>query len=175
MWCLIYSTVPLPRNSVSREPDASVRLRHGDNLTLTCTIQLDPNPAVDSDVVVTGRLQGAGRNSTIVTSSDGVYKVMLHIPSLRATSSDTYTCTGTVEPGSGVMYVQRSESHYSLNITVGMQLLLHSLSLHVQSWHLTLDHYSGLQTVRVLFVYYLCKHDMARTITATFSPTRTGG
>ena len=114
---------------MSREPDASVLLRHGDNLTLTCTIRPDPNPAVDSDVVVTGRLQGAGRNSTIVATSDGVYKVMLHIPSLRATSSDTYTCIGTVEPGSGMMYLQRSESHYSLNITVGMQLG-HNTGLH---------------------------------------------
>ena len=115
---------------MSREPDASVILRHGDNLTLTCTIQLDPNPAVDSDVVVTGRLQGqAGRNDTIVTTSHGVYKVMLYIPSLRATSSDTYTCTGTVEPGSAMMYLQRSESHYSLNITVGMQLG-HNTCLH---------------------------------------------
>ena len=105
---------------MSREPDASVLLRHGDNLTLTCTIQPDPSPAVDSEVVVTGRLQGAGRNSTIVTTSDGVYEIMLYIPSLLATPSNTYTCTGTVEPGSGVMYIQRSESHYRLNITVGM-------------------------------------------------------
>ena len=134
---------------MSREPDASVLLRHGDNLTLICSIQPDPSPAVDSDVVVTGRLQGAGRNSTIVTTSDGVYKVMLHIPSLRATSSDTYTCTGTVEPGSGVMYVQRSESCYSLYITVGMQLLI---SLRMQLWHLTLDHNTGLCMVRMFFV-----------------------
>ena len=105
---------------MSRDPDASVIIRHGDPLTLTCSIQLDPNPAVDSDVVVTGRLQGrVGGNSTIVTTSDGVYKIMLYIPSLRATFSDTYTCTATVEPGSGVMYVHRSESHHSLNITVG--------------------------------------------------------
>ena len=160
---------------MSREPDASVLLRHGDNLTLTCTIQPDPSSAVDSDVVVTGRLQGqAGRNNTIVTTSDGVYKVILYIPSLVVTHSDTYTCTATVEPGSGVMYVQRSESHYSLNITVGMQLLLHSIRLHVQSWHLTLDHNTGLQTIGVLIVYYLCKNDMARNIIAAFSPTRTG-
>ena len=119
--CRIHSTVPLPTISVSRDPDASTTLRHGDSLTLTCSIQLDPNPAVDSDVMVTGRLQGrAGGNSTIVTPSDGVYKIMLYIPSLRATSSDTYTCTATVEPGSGVMHVQQIESHSdSLNISAG--------------------------------------------------------
>ena len=105
---------------MSREPDASVIRRHGDNLTLTCTIELDPNPAVDSSVMVTGRLQGAGRNDTTVATSDGVYKIMLYIPSLLATLSDTYTCTATVEPDSGVQYIQRSESHYSLSITVGM-------------------------------------------------------
>ena len=104
---------------MSRDPDVSVRLRHGDNLTLTCTIQPDPSPAVDSDVMVTGSLQGAGKNSTTVTNSDGVYKIMLYIPSLLATPSDTYTCTAAVEPDSGVQYIQGSESHYSLNITVG--------------------------------------------------------
>ena len=108
---------------MSRDSDGSVILRHGDNLSLTCSIQLDV--AVNSDeVVVTGILQGPrGRNGTVVITSDGIYKIMLYIPSLRATPSDTYTCTATVEPGSGVMYIQRSESHYSLNITVGMQSL----------------------------------------------------
>ena len=104
---------------MSREPDASVILRHGDNLTLTCSIQPDLSPAVDSDVKVTGSLHGAGRNSTTVTTSDGVYTIMLYIPSLVATPSDSYTCTATVEPDSGVQYIQRSESHYSLNIAVG--------------------------------------------------------
>ena len=115
------SIVPPPSLSVSRVPDASVILRHGDPLTLTCSIQLDPNPAVDSDVVVTGKLQGPeGSNSTTVMATAGEYKViMLYIPSLRATFSDTYTCTATVEPGAGVMYVQSSESSLSLNITVG--------------------------------------------------------
>ena len=122
MHCPIHSTVPLPTISVSRDPDAStVILHHGDNLTLTCSIQLDPNPAVDSDVMVTGRLQGAGSSSTTVTMSEGVYRIMLDIPSLRATFSDTYTCTATVEPGSGVMHVQSSESRSdSLSISVGM-------------------------------------------------------
>ena len=106
---------------MNRDPGVSVILRHGDTLTLTCSIQLDPNPAVDSNVVVTGRLQGrAGGSSTIVTTSDGVYRNVLYIPSLRATFSDTYTCTVTVKPGSGVIYVQSSESHSdSLSISVG--------------------------------------------------------
>ena len=111
-----------PTLSVSRDPDASVTLRHGDNLTLTCYIKLDPNPAVDSNVVVTGKLEGQeGSNSTTVMATAGEYKILLYIPSLRAVFSDVYTCTATVEPGSGVMYAQSSESSHSLNITVGNQ------------------------------------------------------
>ena len=41
---------------------------------------------------------------------------------------------------------------FSLNITVGMQLLLHSISLRVQLWHLKLDRNTCLRTVRMLFV-----------------------
>ena len=114
--------VPPATLTVIRDPDASVTLRHGDPLTLTCIIQLDP--VVDSDVVVTGNLQGqAGRNSTIVLTSAGVYKIILDIHSLRATSSDTYTCSATVKPDLGVMYVQRSGLNSdSLDITVGKYL-----------------------------------------------------
>ena len=104
---------------MSRDPDATVTLRHGDNLTLTCSIQPDSSPAVDSGVMVTGSLQGVGKSNSTVTTSDGVYTIMLYIPSLLASPSDTYTCTAAVEPDSGVQYIQRSESHYSLNITVG--------------------------------------------------------
>ena len=116
-----YTTiVPPPTLSVSRDPDTSVTLRHGDPLTLTCYIKLDPNPAVDSNVVVTGKLEGQeGSNSTTMMATAGEYMILLYLPSLRAAFSDVYTCTATVEPGSGVMYVQSSESSHSLNITVG--------------------------------------------------------
>ena len=122
-------TVPPPTLTVSRDPDANTTLRDGDDLTLTCTIQLDD--AVDSDVVVTGILQGpTGRNSTIVKTLDSpvqsspveskVYQIVLYIPSLRATSSETCTCTASVDPGTGVDSVQSSESHTdSIDITVG--------------------------------------------------------
>jgi len=96
---ITYSTpiVPPPTLSASRDPDASVTLRHGDPLTLTCSIQLDPNPAVDSNVVVTGKLEGKeGSNSTTVMATAGEYKILLYIPSLRAVFSDVYTCTATM-------------------------------------------------------------------------------
>ena len=71
-------------------------------------------------MVATGKLEGQeGSNSTTVMATAGEYKILLYISSLRATFSDVYTCTATVEPGSGVMYVQSSESSHSLNITVG--------------------------------------------------------
>ena len=106
---------------MSRDPNATVTLRNGDPLTLTCTIQLDP-AVVDNDVVVTGSLGGPGGRSTImlVMDSAGVYRIRLDIPSLRATLSDTYTCTATVIPAPGVLNVLgSSESHSSLDITVG--------------------------------------------------------
>ena len=107
---------------MSRDPDANVTLHHGDNLTLTCTIQLDP-AVVDSNVVVTGNLGGPGGNSTTimpVIDSTGVYRITLDIPSLLATLSDTYTCTATVMHGPGVVNVMSSsESHSSVDITVG--------------------------------------------------------
>ena len=108
---------------MSRNPDVSATLHHGNRLTLTCTIQLHP-AVVNSDVVVTGNINGPrGTNSTVtVMSSAGEYRIILEIPSLNATASDTYTCTATVKPGSGVMYVQQSEPNSSsLSITVGKQ------------------------------------------------------
>ena len=127
-------TVPPPTLTVSRDPDANTTLRNGDDLTLTCTIQLDE--AVDSDVVVTGILWGpTGRSSTIVKTLDSpvqsspvesssvqpkVYQIVLYIPSLLATSSETCTCTASVDPGSGLDFVQSSESRTdSIDITVG--------------------------------------------------------
>ena len=106
---------------MSRVPDATVTLHPGDSLTLTCTIQ--PDSAVeDSDVVVTGDLGGPGGSSTNimpVIDSVGVYRITLDIPSLLATLSDTYICNATLMPGEGVVNVLGSESHSSLNITVG--------------------------------------------------------
>ena len=116
-----YTTiVPPPTLAMSRDPDATVTLHNGDPLTLTCTIQLDP-AVVDSDVVVIGSLGGPrGRSTTMpVMDSAGVYRITLNISSLLATLSDTYTCTATVMPAQGVVNVTGSESHSSLDITVG--------------------------------------------------------
>ena len=111
------STVPPPTLAISRDPDANVTLHHGDSLFLTCTVQIDP-AVVDSDIAVTGSLGGPRGNSTTMISSAGMYTIRLDIPSLQATSSDTYTCAATVEPGSSSMYAQGSESHSTLDITV---------------------------------------------------------
>ena len=122
---LYITIVPPPTLVMSRDPDATVTLHNGDPLTLTCAIQLDP-AVVDSDVVVTGNLGGLGGRSTRmpVMDSAGVYRITLDIPSLWATLSDTYTCTATVMPAPGVENVLgSSESHSSLDITVGKQHL----------------------------------------------------
>ena len=111
------SIVPPPTLAMSRDPDATVSLRNGDPLILTCTITLDP-AVVDSDVVVTGRLGGSGGSTTTMIASAGMYTIRLDIPSLRATSSDTYTCTVTVMPDPSSLYVNGSESQSSLDITV---------------------------------------------------------
>ena len=114
------SIVPPPTLALS--PDASVTLYHGDPLTVTCMIRLDP-AVVDSAVLVTGQLGGPGGNSTTMLASAGVYRLTLYIHSLRATSSGTYTCTVTVKPGSRSMYVNGSESQSSIDIAVGKQSL----------------------------------------------------
>ena len=116
------SIVPPPTLAVSRDPDATVTLYLGDPLTLTCTIQLDP-AVVDSGVVVTGRLGGPGGNSTTMIASAGVYRIILDVPTLQATSSVTYACTVTVEPSSRSIYVNGSESQSSIDITVGKHSL----------------------------------------------------
>ena len=119
-----FLTVPPPTLAMSRDPDDTVTFRNGDPLTLTCAIQQDP-AVIDSDVVVTGSLGGPGGRSTgmPVMDSAGVYRITLDIPSLRATLSDTYTCTATVIPASGFENVLgSSESHSSLDITVGKKV-----------------------------------------------------
>ena len=105
-----------------RDPDANVTLRHGNSLTLTCTVQWD-QALVDSnvDVTVNGMLRGPRGNSNASTLvSDGVYQVVLEIASLYATSSDAYTCSATVSPASGGANIRNGEQGYAtLDISVG--------------------------------------------------------
>ena len=73
------------------------------------------------DVTVNGMLSGPRGNSNASTLvSDGVYKVVLEIASLYATSSDAYTCSATVSPASGGANIRNSEQGYAtLDISVG--------------------------------------------------------
>ena len=117
-----YSTVPTPLLTMSRDPDASVTLRHGDHLNLTCTIELDQ--AVDIDVTVTGTLSEKGILNPIFDAvknvSSNVYQINRTIASLKAARSTVYSCNATVSPGPGVANVTSSGQTYSmLNITVG--------------------------------------------------------
>ncbi len=69
-----------------------------------------------------------------MTAIAGVYRSTLDIPSLRATLSDTYIYTATVMPAPGVANVLgSSESHSSLDITVGKQhLYISKLAYHLE-------------------------------------------
>ena len=117
---ILISTVPPPTLAITRDPDASVTLHQGDFLALTCTIQIDP-AVVDSGIEVNGSLSGPGGRprSTTMRFSAGMYRIILDIPSLQATPSDTYTCAVAVEPTPRSVYVQGSKSHSNLDITMG--------------------------------------------------------
>ena len=114
--------VPSPTLIMTREPNARVALHHGDPLTLTCTIQLDP--AVDSDVVVTGEIsgpRGTTREVTPAAVSNRAYQMILAISSLRAAVSDTYSCTAMIRPGSAVQDVlaSRPGTPSTLDVSIG--------------------------------------------------------
>ena len=112
---------------MTRDLNASMALHHGDPLSLTCIIQLDP--AVDSDVVVTGELRGSrGTTRTLTMVSNTTYQMILAISSLRATLSDVYTCAAIVSPGPAVQNVLASRPDVStaLNVTIGRNLLEHN-------------------------------------------------
>ena len=115
----MYSTVSTPILTMTRDPDSSVTLRHGDPLNLTCIIQLEA--AVDRDVVVTGELsgpEGITTNPTIV--SNRMYQMILAIPSLSAGSLKTYNCTTIIKPPMNNTNILASKEHYrTLNISVG--------------------------------------------------------
>ena len=115
-------TVPTPILTMSRDPDASVTLRHGDPLILTCIIELDP--AVDIDVKVTGTLSGQGIQtpnfSSVIRIPWKVYQIQQTIASLIANRSAIYTCTATVSPASRDGSVLNSQQKFSmLNVTIG--------------------------------------------------------
>ena len=103
---------------MTRDPDIGVTLRHGDPLTLNCTIQLDR--AVDG-VVVNGTLKGEEQTASVLREvSSGVYQITLAISSLSATPLDMYTCTATISPSSNITSATPTKTDtYTLNITVG--------------------------------------------------------
>ena len=122
MLYILHITVATPVLTLNRDPDASVTLRHGDPLNLTCTIELDP--AVDINVTVSGTLSGPGiqdpKGNVEYIQSRELYQMKRTIASLEAATSTVYTCTATVRPSRGVVNVQDSEgSRALLTVTVG--------------------------------------------------------
>ncbi len=118
------SPVPAPGVAISRGPDSGTTLRHGDPLTFTCNITLDP--AVDSEVAVTASWTGPGGPITAGVSDvtgSGPYQSTLTLSSLTTSNSGDYTCTASVGPGD-LMFINESEGSDTLvGITVGKNYL----------------------------------------------------
>ncbi len=117
--------VPPPILAVIRVPDTNVTLRHGDTLTLTCTIEFEPDN-IDSVVTVDGELSGPGLASvnSVTKISPLMYQLTGEVTGLQATAApDTYTCTVTANPGPLEMNLIASEQEaITVDITVGEDL-----------------------------------------------------
>ena len=133
--CMVFSTrrfmisfaaVPPPTLAFVRVPDTDVTLRHGDTLTLTCSIQFEPDDDVDSVVTVDGELSGPGLASvnTVTELSPLMYELTGEVTDLQATATpDTYTCTVIANPGSSEMNVIASAPQtITEDVTVGEDL-----------------------------------------------------
>ena len=114
---LLPPPVPSPSVTLSRDPESGI-LRHGDNLTLTCTIQLDG--AIDTGVVVTVVWTGNISPDNLTMNSDTVYESTVTFSSLDTSNSGDYTCTATVSPVPSSEFITESEGGTdTLNIIVG--------------------------------------------------------
>ena len=123
---MIFSApVPPPTLAFVRVPDTDVALRHGDTLTLTCTIQLESDD-VDSVVMVDGELSGPGLASvnTVTKLSPLMYELTGEVTDLQATTTpDTYTCTVTANPGSSELnLIASAQRSITEDVTVGEDL-----------------------------------------------------
>ena len=81
---------------------------------------------MDSDVVVTGELSGSGGTSRYHTEvADRRYQLILTIPSLSASSLETYNCTTVISPRMSDRFVLASKEHYkTLNVSIGKYNIL---------------------------------------------------
>ncbi len=116
------SPVPAPGVAISREPDSGTTLRHGDSLTLTCDITLDP--AVDSEVAVTASWTGPGGPITAgvsdMTGSGLAYQSTLTLSSLTSSDAGDYNCTASVDS----TFNTGSEGSATLGITIGKYVVV---------------------------------------------------
>ena len=108
--------------TVSRDPESGT-LCHGDNLTLTCTIQLDGaiNTGLDVTVVWIGPPGSISPdNPTPTMDSETVYESTVTFSSLENSDSGDYNCTATVRPDPSSEFITESgEGTDTLSITVG--------------------------------------------------------
>ena len=128
-----------PMVTVSRSPDT---VYTGDNITLTCTIVVDP--AVNTAVMVTAvwsRLEQTVTASDLTMVSNRTYKSTLTLTSLETTDSGDYTCTATVSPDGTPFVTASNKGAHSVTVTIGRFnknhcivtcVLTYSL---IQQWH----------------------------------------
>ena len=125
---VLFSTVPPPSVNVTNSSGTYA----GTNFNLTCTIE--PNPAVDTPVVVNSTWQGPVviPTGTRVTASEpigtGAGYLMFH--PLNTSDSGNYTCEATVSPspesqfitastpGSGTLFVAVEGKRTHVNQTI---------------------------------------------------------
>ena len=117
---LLLPPVPSPSVILSRDPESGT-LRHGDNLTLTCTIRLDE--AIDTGVDVTVVWNGPAGNispDNLTIYSNTVYESTVTFSSLMTSDSGGYTCTAAVSPvPSSGFIIESGGGTDTLNIIVG--------------------------------------------------------
>ena len=106
---------------VAQAPDRTLYTE--DDLTLTCTIQLDE--AVDTGVVVTALWLGPGgmMSDTVPSvASSTTYQSIVNITSLEMSDTGNYTCNATASPD-GTPFVTASEpTSNTTEVTVGKKL-----------------------------------------------------
>ena len=108
---------------MSRNPNATVTLKHGDSLNLICTIEV--KPALDTLVAVDGNLSGPGIDgpSTVMNISRKKNQIIRNISAVAANFT-TYNCTASITPRLDDTNILASEEGYGvLNVTVGKEYI----------------------------------------------------
>ena len=128
---VIYSPVSISSVTVAQAPVRTLYTE--DDLSLTCTIELDE--AVDTEVVVTavwlgplGALSGTAPSATSSTT----YQSIVNITSLEMSDSGNYTCTAAAS-GNGTPFVTEGSGSATTTVqSVGKVHLVTAIMLLIE-------------------------------------------